>query len=97
MRSTRLPSLPGARRARILRRGCRCPDPASAESLSDLYTGGRLLPLRATRLRLAAALGRHAPAYGSVDDAGLFGARLGLEEAYRFARGERSWRRAGSP
>ena len=60
----------------------------SKESLSDLYPGKTYSPhaLRSFPSR---------PLWGDTHlhtalsvDAGLFGARLGLEEAYQFARGE---------
>jgi len=60
----------------------------SSESLSDLYPGKAYSPYAQRAFPSAPLWGdTHLHTAYSVD-AGLFGNRLGLEEAYRFARGE---------
>ena len=57
-----------------------------------------LFALRPPRVPEPAAVGRHPSARGCRSHAGpLFGARLGLEDAYRFARGEEVVSNTGQP
>jgi hypothetical protein len=69
----------------------------SAESLSDLYPGAAYSPYAERAFPSRPLWGdTHLHTAMSVD-AGLFGARLGLEEAYRFARGEQVTSSTGQP
>jgi hypothetical protein len=69
----------------------------SAESLSDLYPGEAYSPYAQRRFPSRPLWGdTHLHTDLSVD-AGLFGGRLGLEEAYRFARGEEVVSSTGQP
>jgi hypothetical protein len=69
----------------------------SKESLSDLYPGKAYSPYAQRAFPSQPFWGdTHLHTALSVD-AGLFGARLGLEEAYRFARGEEVISSTGQP
>jgi hypothetical protein len=60
----------------------------SKESISDLYPGSVYSPYAQRSFPSYPLWGDTHLHTGLSVDAGLFGARLGLEEAYRFARGE---------
>ena len=60
----------------------------SKESLSDLYPGKAYSPYAQRSFPDRVFWGDTHLHTGLSMDAGLFGARLGLDEAYRFARGE---------
>ena len=69
----------------------------SKASLSDLYPGKAYSPYAERAFPTRPLWGdSHLHTALSVD-AGLFGARLGLEEAYRFARGEQVISSTGQP
>jgi hypothetical protein len=69
----------------------------SKESLSDLYPGEAYSPY-AQRAFPSRPLWGDTHLHTSMSvDAGLFGARLGLEEAYQFARGEEVTSSTGQP
>ena len=69
----------------------------SEESLSDLYPGKAYSP-HAQRAFPSRPLWGDTHLHTALSvDAGLFGARLGLEEAYRFARGEELVSSTGQP
>lgn len=69
----------------------------SEESLSHLYTGKTYSPYAQRSYPIHPLWGdTHLHTELSVD-AGLFGARLGLEDAYRFARGEQVTSSTGLP
>jgi hypothetical protein len=69
----------------------------SKESLSDLYTGKTYSPYAQRSYPIQPLWGdTHLHTELSVD-AGLFGARLGVEEAYQFARGEQVIASTGLP
>ena len=55
-----------------------------------------ILPTRNVVSRIR-CIGGHAPAYGAISRRRPFGARLGLDEAYRFARGEEVMASSGQP
>ena len=61
---------------------------ASKESLSDLYPGKAYSPYAQRAFPSMPLWGDTHLHTGLSVDAGLFGARLGLDDAYRFARGE---------
>jgi len=67
------------------------------ESLSDLYPGEAYSPYAQRRFPSSPLWGDTHLHTGLSVDAGLFGARLGLEEAYRFARGEEVVSSTGQP
>jgi hypothetical protein len=69
----------------------------SAESLSDLYSGRAYSPYAQRAFGSRPLWGDTHLHTGLSMDAGLFGARLGLEEAYRFARGEEVVASTGQP
>jgi hypothetical protein len=69
----------------------------SKESLSDLYHGSVYSPYAQRRFPNRLLWGDTHLHTGLSVDAGLFGARLGLEEAYRFARGEEVISSTGQP
>jgi hypothetical protein len=69
----------------------------SAESLSDLYPGKAYSPYAGRRFPDQVLWGDTHLHTGLSMDAGLFGARLGLDEAYRFARGEEVVASSGQP
>jgi len=69
----------------------------SAESLSGLYPGEAYSPYAQRRFPSRPLWGDTHLHTGLSVDAGLFGARLGLEEAYRFARGEEVVSSTGQP
>ncbi|MDH3861924.1 MAG: DUF3604 domain-containing protein, partial [Gammaproteobacteria bacterium] len=58
------------------------------ESLSELYPGKTYSPYAQRRFPDRVYWGDTHLHTGLSVDAGLFGARLGLDDAYRFARGE---------
>jgi len=60
----------------------------SKESLSKLYPGEAYSPYAERRFPSRPLWGDTHLHTGLSVDAGLFGARLGLDDAYRFARGE---------
>ena len=65
------------------------PPPENAEEvLADVYTGKSYSPYADRGFATMPLWGDTHLHTGLSMDAGLFGARLGLEEAYRFARGE---------
>jgi hypothetical protein len=67
------------------------------ESLNDLYPGKAYSPWAERSFPSRALWGDTHLHTGLSVDAGLFGARLGLEEAYRFARGEQVISSTGQP
>jgi len=69
----------------------------SEESLSDLYPGKAYSPYAQRAFGSRPLWGDTHLHTGLSVDAGLFGARLGLEEAYRFARGEEVVSSTGQP
>ena len=69
----------------------------SKESLSELYPGKAYSPYAQRRFPDRVFWGDTHLHTGLSMDAGLFGARLGLEEAYRFARGEEVMASSGQP
>jgi len=69
----------------------------SKESLSDLYPGKAYSPYAERRFPDRVFWGDTHLHTGLSMDAGLFGARLGLEDAYRFARGEEVMASSGQP
>jgi hypothetical protein len=69
----------------------------SKESLSDLYPGKAYSPYAERGFPDRVYWGDTHLHTGLSVDAGLFGARLGLEEAYRFARGEEVMASSGQP
>jgi len=69
----------------------------SEESLSDLYPGKAYSPYAQRSFPSRVFWGDTHLHTGLSMDAGLFGARLGLEEAYRFARGEEVMASSGQP
>jgi len=70
--------------------------PAPA-SLSDLYPGEAYSPYAQRRFPSRPLWGDSHLHTGLSVDAGLFGARIGLEDAYRFARGEQVTASSGQP
>ena len=69
----------------------------SKESLSDLYPGKAYSPYAQRSFPDRVFWGDTHLHTGMSMDAGLFGARLGLDEAYRFARGEEVVASSGQP
>ncbi len=69
----------------------------SKESLSNLYPGEAYSPYAERSFPSRPLWGDTHLHTGLSVDAGLFGARLGLEEAYRFARGEQVVSSTGQP
>jgi len=69
----------------------------SKESLSKLYPGEAYSPYAERRFPSQPLWGDTHLHTGLSVDAGLFGARLGLEDAYRFARGEQVMASSGQP
>ena len=69
----------------------------SEQSLSDLYPGKAYSPYAQRGFPDRVFWGDTHLHTGLSMDAGLFGARLGLEEAYRFARGEEVISSTGQP
>ncbi len=69
----------------------------SKESISDLYPGSVYSPYAQRSFPSYPLWGDTHLHTGLSVDAGLFGARLGLEEAYRFARGEEVTSSTGQP
>jgi hypothetical protein len=69
----------------------------SKESLSDLYPGKAYSPYAERRFPDRVFWGDTHLHTGLSMDAGLFGARLGLDDAYRFARGEEVMASSGQP
>jgi len=67
------------------------------ESLSDLYPGKAYSPYAQRSFPDRVFWGDTHLHTGLSMDAGLFGARLGLDEAYRFARGEEVMASSGQP
>jgi hypothetical protein len=67
------------------------------ESLSDLYPGKAYSPYAQRNFPDRVFWGDSHLHTGLSMDAGLFGARLGLDEAYRFARGEEVMASSGQP
>ncbi len=67
------------------------------ESLSDLYPGKAYSPYAQRSFPSQVFWGDTHLHTGLSMDAGLFGARLGLDEAYRFARGEEVMASSGQP
>jgi hypothetical protein len=67
------------------------------ESLSDLYHGKAYSPYAERSFPSHVYWGDTHLHTGLSMDAGLFGARLGLDEAYRFARGEQVMASSGQP
>jgi len=67
------------------------------ESLSDLYPGKAYSPYAQRSFPDRVFWGDTHLHTGLSVDAGLFGARLGLDEAYRFARGEEVMASSGQP
>ncbi len=68
----------------------------SKESLSDLYPGKAYSPYAQRSFPDRVFWGDTHLHTGLSMDAGLFGCRLGLDEAYRFARGEQVMASSGS-
>ncbi|MEE4188416.1 MAG: DUF3604 domain-containing protein, partial [Roseobacter sp.] len=81
-------SLPGLASAQVV---------LSDESLSGLYPGKAYSPYADRSFPDRVFWGDTHLHTGLSVDAGLFGARLGLEEAYRFARGEQVEASSGQP
>ena len=69
----------------------------SIESLSDLYPGKAYSPYAQRSFPSRVFWGDTHLHTGLSMDAGLFGARLGLDDAYRFARGEEVMASSGQP
>ncbi len=69
----------------------------SKESLSKLYPGEAYSPYAERRFPSRPLWGDTHLHTGLSVDAGLFGARLGLDDAYRFARGEQVMASSGQP
>jgi hypothetical protein len=69
----------------------------SKESLSDLYPGKAYSPYAQRKFPDRVFWGDTHLHTGLSMDAGLFGARLGLDDAYRFARGEEVVASTGQP
>jgi hypothetical protein len=69
----------------------------SKESLSNLYSGEVYSPYAQRRFPSRPLWGDTHLHTGLSVDAGLFGARLGLDDAYRFARGEEVVSSTGQP
>ncbi|MCG6947296.1 MAG: DUF3604 domain-containing protein [Acidobacteria bacterium] len=69
----------------------------SKESLSDLYPGKAYSPYAQRSFPDRVFWGDTHLHTGLSMDAGLFGCRLGLDEAYRFARGEEVMASSGQP
>ncbi|WP_455374115.1 DUF3604 domain-containing protein [Limibacillus halophilus] len=69
----------------------------SEESLSNLYPGSAYSPYAQRSFPSRVFWGDTHLHTGLSMDAGLFGARLGLDEAYRFARGEELRASSGQP
>jgi len=69
----------------------------SKESLSGLYPGAAYSPYAQRRFPSRPLWGDTHLHTGLSMDAGLFGARIGLEDAYRFARGEEVVSNTGQP
>lgn len=69
----------------------------SKDSLSDLYPGKAYSPYADRSFPDQVFWGDTHLHTGLSMDAGLFGARLGLDEAYRFARGEQVTASSGQP
>ncbi|MBD3870272.1 MAG: DUF3604 domain-containing protein, partial [Acidobacteria bacterium] len=69
----------------------------SKESLSDLYPGKAYSPYAQRSFPDQVLWGDTHLHTGLSVDAGLFGCRLGLDEAYRFARGEEVMASSGQP
>jgi len=69
----------------------------SKESLSDLYPGKAYSPYAQRNFPDKVLWGDTHLHTGFSVDAGLFGCRLGLDEAYRFARGEQVMASSGQP
>jgi hypothetical protein len=69
----------------------------SAESLSGLYPGKAYSPYAERSFPSQVFWGDTHLHTGLSMDAGLFGARLGLDDAYRFARGEQVTASSGQP
>ena len=67
------------------------------ESLSELYPGKTYSPYAQRRFPDRVYWGDTHLHTGLSVDAGLFGARLGLDDAYRFARGEEVMASSGQP
>ncbi len=67
------------------------------ESLSGLYPGKAYSPYAQRNFPVRVFWGDTHLHTGLSMDAGLFGARLGLDEAYRFARGEEVMASSGQP
>jgi hypothetical protein len=67
------------------------------ESLSELYPGKAYSPYAQRRFPDRVYWGDTHLHTGLSVDAGLFGARLGLDDAYRFARGEEVMASSGQP
>jgi hypothetical protein len=67
------------------------------ESLSDVYPGKAYSPYAQRSFPDHVFWGDTHLHTGLSMDAGLFGARLGLDEAYRFARGEEVMASSGQP
>ena len=67
------------------------------ESLSDLYPGKAYSPYAERRFPDRVFWGDTHLHTGLSVDAGLFGSRLGLDDAYRFARGEQVMASSGQP
>ena len=69
----------------------------SKDSLSDLYPGKAYSPYANRMFPDQVYWGDTHLHTGLSMDAGLFGARLGLDDAYRFARGEQVMASSGQP
>jgi len=69
----------------------------SIESLSDMYPGKAYSPYAERNFPDRVFWGDTHLHTGLSVDAGLFGARLGLDDAYRFARGEQVMASSGQP
>ena len=69
----------------------------SKDSLSDLYPGKAYSPYADRKFPDQVFWGDTHLHTGLSMDAGLFGARLGLDDAYRFARGEQVMASSGQP
>ncbi len=69
----------------------------SKESLSNLYPGKAYSPYAQRNFPVRVFWGDTHLHTGLSMDAGLFGARLGLDDAYRFARGEEVTASSGQP
>lgn len=69
----------------------------SKQSLADVYPGKAYSPYAQRNFPSEVFWGDTHLHTGLSVDAGLFGARLGLDEAYRFARGEEVMASSGQP